>query len=89
MGPRQSQQADEANKAIIADHINVANNAAEVDKVDEANDVIATKEAVKAIATDAFNEVNEAICNSKTIGTVMKLKSNATTNRDIAAGCCD
>ena len=34
----------------------MVNNTAEVDKVNKANEVIATKEVVKAIVTDAFNE---------------------------------
>ena len=52
------------------------------DKIDEAvaaNDAIDEADYAKA-------DIAEAICNSKTIGTVMKLKSNATTNRDIAKG---
>ncbi len=55
------------------------------DEAVAADDAIDEADYAKADIAEA-NEVDEAICNSKTIGTVMKLKSDATTNRDIAEG---
>ncbi len=68
----------------------------EADLVDEADDANfdptihqswwANKADYAKADTVEVDEVNEAICNSKTIETAMKLKSDTTTNRDIAKG---
>ena len=59
--------ADVDNEAVASSNATKANNANEVDKVDEANKVIATKEATKAFDTAEADEfivanVNRELC---------------------------
>jgi hypothetical protein len=72
----------------MANYINDAIAVGTVNKINEAvaaDDAIDEADYAEADIAEA-NEVNEAICNSETIATAMKLKSDATTNCDIAKG---